>query len=454
MLFGRKILDYKDELMADLNTLLHFESIADEKPEECRKALDFILQRASDFGLYGESVTNQSAHVELGEGGKLCGVLTHLDIVPAGNNWSVPPYSLTEKDGRLYGRGIADDKGAALVALYCMRALKDNNVKGTNTLRAIYGTTEECGMEDMEGYFKKMPVPDFSFTPDSDYGICYAEKGIMQLRISAIVNNATLLTQFHSGKAVNAVPDLAYAMLDSSSYDEQMLMRLADASDGEFEFNYTIDGLMIVSRGKASHACEPNKGYNAATALIDLIANAYQTDEIGSICSFINYAVNKETNGRSLGIKMSDAVSGALTVNVGSVDIEGETANATFDIRYPVTVKGEQILKQFKTVAKNSDLRVDVIHHEPPLYIKKDSELIKTLSDAYESVTGEKAELYSTGGGTYARKLGGRGVAFGPAFKDDDVHMHNADESVDINNFFKHAQICLEAMYRLFTMKQ
>ena len=453
MLFGRKILDYKDELMADLNTLLHFESIADEKPEECRKALDFILQRASDFGLYGESVTNQSAHVELGEGGKLCGVLTHLDIVPAGNNWSVSPYSLTEKDGRLYGRGIADDKGAALVALYCMRALKDNNVKGTNTLRAIYGTTEECGMEDMEGYFKKMPVPDFSFTPDSDYGICYAEKGIMQLRISAIVNNATLLTQFHSGKAVNAVPDLAYAMLDSSSYDEQMLMRLADASDGEFEFNYTIDGLMIVSRGKASHACEPNKGYNAATALIDLIANAYQTDEIGSICSFIDYAVNKETNGRSLGIKMSDAVSGALTVNVGSVDIEGETANATFDIRYPVTVRGEQILKQFKTVAKNSDLRVDVIHHETPLYIKKDSELIKTLSDAYESVTGEKAELYSTGGGTYARKLGGRGVAFGPAFKDDDVHMHNADESIDINNFFKHAQICLEAMYRLFTMK-
>lgn len=453
MLFGRKILDYKDELMADLNTLLHFESIADEKPEECRKALDFILQRASDFGLYGESVTNQSAHVEIGEGGKLCGVLTHLDIVPAGNNWSVPPYSLTEKDGRLYGRGIADDKGAALVALYCMRALKDNNVKGTNTLRAIYGTTEECGMEDMEGYFKKMPVPDFSFTPDSDYGICYAEKGIMQLRISAIVNNATLLTQFHSGKAVNAVPDLAYAMLDSSSYDEQMLMRLADASDGEFEFNYTIDGLMIVSRGKASHACEPNKGYNAATALIDLIANAYQTDEIGSICSFIDYAVNKEKNGRSLGIKMSDAVSGALTVNVGSVDIEGETANATFDIRYPVTVKGEQILKQIKTVAVNSDLRVDVIHHEPPLYIKKDSELIKTLSDAYESVTGEKAELYSTGGGTYARKLGGRGVAFGPAFKDDDVHMHNADESIDINNFFKHAQICLEAMYRLFTMK-
>ena len=83
--------------------------------------------------------------------------------------------------------------------------------------------------------------------------------------------------------------------------------------------------------------------------------------------------------------------------------------------------------------------------------IEKDSKLVKLLSDAYESVTGEKAELYSTGGGTYARMLGGHGVAFGPAFKNDDVRMHNADESMDKENFFKHAQICLEAMYRMFT---
>lgn len=183
-------------------------------------------------------------------------------------------------------------------------------MRGKNTIRAVYGTSEETGMEDMDGYFAKQPYPDLAFTPDSDYGICYAEKGILHLEVSTIVNNAKILTQFHSGKALNAVPDMAYAMLDSSSYDEQTLMRLADASDGNFEFNYTIDGLMIISRGKAAHACEPEKGYNAASALVDLIANAYQTDDIGSICSFLDYAINKETNGRSLGLKMSDSVSG------------------------------------------------------------------------------------------------------------------------------------------------
>ncbi len=451
MLFGDKILDYKDELLKDLNTLLEFESIDSEKPEECSKALAFILKRAEDFGLSAEQVTQHSGHITLDGGKKLCAVLSHLDVVPAGNSWSVPPFKLTEKNNRLYGRGIADDKGAALVTLYCLRALKDNNIKGVNTLRAIYGTTEETGMEDMDGYFEKMPLPDTAFTPDSDYGICFAEKGIIQLEVSTIVNNATVLSQFHSGSAVNAVPDLAYAMLDASSYDEQVLMRLADASRGEFEFNYTIDGLMIVSRGKASHACEPEKGFNAAAALVDLICNAFTVEETGSICSFIDYAVNMETNGRSIGLKMSDSVSGALTLNLGSVNIEGETAKACFDIRYPVTVNGENIIKQFKSVAENSNLRVNVFNHEKPLYVEKDSQLVRLLSAAYESVTGEKAELYSTGGGTYARKLGGRGVAFGPVFKNDSVNMHNADESMDKDNFFKHAQICLEAMYRMFT---
>ena len=453
MLFGDRILQYKEEFLKDLEYILRIESVDGEKNEECEKALAFLLKRAQDYGLPYELVTDKSVHIQLGEGGRLCGVLSHVDVVPAGNNWSVIPFALTERDGRLYGRGIADDKGAALMNLYCLRALKESGVKGKNTLRAIFGSAEETGMSDMDGYFEKMPLPDMAFTPDSDYGICFAEKGIIHLRVSTPTNEAKVLSQFHAGKAINAVPDLAYVMLDSSGYDEQLLMRLSDASDGNFEFNYTIDGLMIISRGKASDACEPQNGKNAAALLIDLITHAYDVHDIGQIVSFIDYALNCETNGRSLGLKMSDSVSGELTVNLGMVHIEDKTAEAYFDIRYPVTVSGEKIISQFKAVAEYSGLNVEVVHHEKPLYMEKDSPLIRELSAAYESVTGEKPSLYATGGGTYARKLGGRGVAFGPHFAGDPINMHNADESVDKENFFLHAQICLEAMYRLYTME-
>ena len=39
---------------------------------------------------------------------------------------------------------------------------------------------EERGMDDMDLYFFKEPLPDLSFSPDSNYGICRAEKGILQ----------------------------------------------------------------------------------------------------------------------------------------------------------------------------------------------------------------------------------------------------------------------------------
>lgn len=448
-----KILEYREELFDDLNRLLSIESVDGARDGDCAAALDFILKRAEDFGLIAERVTAKSAHVDLGKGGRLCGVLSHLDVVPAGNNWTVNPYALTERDGRLYGRGVADDKGAALVNLYCLRALKEMGIEGRNTLRAIYGTAEETGMSDMDGYFAQKRLPDLAFTPDSEYGVCYAEKGILQLEVSTPTNEAKVLSQFHAGKAINAVPDLAYVMLDSSGYDEQLLMRLADASEGNFEFNYTIDGLMIISRGKAAHACEPQKGFNAAAALIDLITHAYDVYEIGALSSFIDYAINCETNGRSLGLKMSDAVSGALTVNLGNVHIEGTEARAQFDIRYPVTVNGDYVLRQFRSVAENNHLTVRVLHHDRPLYVEKDSELVRLLADAYRTVTGEDAPLYTTGGGTYARKLGGKGVAFGPNFRDDDIRMHNADESVDKENFLRHMQICFEALYRLYTLE-
>ena len=450
MMFGDKILKYKDELLADLNTLIGFESVANEKPEECQNAINFMLKRANDFGLTGEQVTDESMHIQLGSKGKLCGILSHLDVVPAGNNWSVLPYSLTEKDGRLYGRGIADDKGAALVTLYCLRTLKEEGIDGVNTLRAIYGTSEECGMEDIDGYFEKMPVPDLSFTPDSDYGICYAEKGILQIEVSTKGNLATVLSQLHSGKAINAVPDIAYALLDSSNYDEQNLLELSKKTEGNFEFNSTIDGLMVISRGKAAHACEPHKGFNAAAALVELLAKAYTSTEIGTICDFIDIALGNETDGCSLGLKTHCSISGDLTVNLGYIHIEGNEARAAFDIRYPVSITGGSVYRQFRYAAKHNKLDVKVLNHEKPLYIEKDSELVKLLSGAYKAVTGEEPELYTTGGGTYARKLGGKGLAFGPAFKDDEVNMHNADESIDKEKFFTHAQICLEAMYRMY----
>ncbi|MCH5298962.1 MAG: Sapep family Mn(2+)-dependent dipeptidase [Ruminococcus sp.] len=453
MNFGENILKYKDDILRDLKTLLEIESVSSEGPFKCRKALDFVLQRAEELGLTVKNIDGKAGHAQLGNGGKLCGALTHLDVVPSGNNWTVEPFTLTRKDGRLYGRGIDDDKGASIVNLYCLKALLDSGIKGENTLRCIFGTDEEVGMTDMETYFKNEPLPDISFTPDSDYGICYAEKGILQLKIYMDRNDGKTLSAIKSGDAVNAVPDDAKALVYCSESFGNEIKEKSKKINGQFSFTETIDGLVINSVGTAAHACEPEKGFNAALALVELLNENLDEDEVGSLCQFIGYALRRETDGTSLGLRMRDFVSGDLTCNVGKIRLNDNTAYLTLDIRYPVTMNYENILARVAKSASLRGLKVEVIHHAAPLYLPKESKTIEILSSAYEEITGKKPELYSTGGGTYARMLGGKGVAFGPAFKDDKVNMHNADESIDEEKFFLHAQICLQAMHKLYTEK-
>ena len=449
MSFGENIMKYKEDMIADLTELIAIKSVSGT--DACQEAMDWMIRKAEQFGLKTEKVGDLACHIELGEGGKLCGVLSHLDVVPEGNNWNSLPFELSVGDGYMYGRGIADDKGAALVSLYCLRALKELGVEGKNTVRAIFGIDEERGMHDMDEYFSNQPVPDLSFTPDSEYGICQYEKGILQLELYADTHDGTTLTQMHSGRAVNAVPDTAYALLDCTENEDHQLARLADAKKGSFEFYYTIDGMMVLSRGTAAHGSTPEKGLNAATALIDLLTSNFALPTMGTIPAFISHYIGTDSDGVMLGIKMRDKESGPLTVNVGTVHIDEGYATCTMDIRYPVTADGEEILRKIREKGEREKIHVKLLDHNPPLKMDEDSDIVRLLSDAYESVMGEKPTLYSTGGGTYARKLGGKGVAFGPVFEGEESNMHNANECLSVEKYFKHAQICLEAIYNLYT---
>ena len=450
MNFGDNILKYRDDILKDLKTLMEIKSVSSDT-EACAEALGFVLNRAEELGLTAKNIHNKAGHIQLGNGGKLCGALTHLDVVPAGKGWSTEPFTLTSKDGRLFGRGIDDDKGASIVNLYCLKALLDSGIEGKNTLRCIFGTDEEIGMTDMETYFANEPLPDFSFTPDSDYGICFAEKGILQLKVYGERNDGKVLSAIKAGNAVNAVADEAKALIYFSESQASELKRKSRDAIGSFDFTETIDGLVIKSTGRAAHACEPEKGFNAAQALVKLLNDNISEEGVGSLCRFIGYALHMENDGTSLGLRMRDYVSGELTCNLGKIRLNDNKAYLTLDIRYPVTMDGEAILHRVEKSAELSGLKVKVIHHALPLYLPKDSTTIALLSEAYEEITGEKPELYSTGGGTYARVLGGKGVAFGPAFKSDCVNMHNADESMDEEKFFLHARICLQTMYKMFT---
>lgn len=438
MAFGEKILEYKDDILKTLAEIIAIDSVSAEGSEKPQQALELMLNTAKEMGLITENFDNLAGHIQYGSGKKLCGVLTHLDVVPAGQGWSVEPFKLTRKNSRLYGRGVADDKGSAVVALYCLKALKDNGISADSTVRLILGTNEETGMTDVEHYFSKMPVPDVSFTPDSDYGICNCEKGILQFSLTG-KNNSSVITNVKAGCAVNAVPDKAefkLAKIEGSEFTEEFL---------------NLEDNILVSTGVASHAMEPHKGFNSITHAIERLEEVYRNDSLGDVPEFINKYIGTGTDGELLGINCADKQSGKLTINVGVLDINKSTATVRIDVRYPVTADYVEIVDKIKRSAKNFNLEFRIDSHMPPLNVSENSGIISILQTAYREITGELPNLYSTGGGTYARSLGNRGVAFGPVFPDDYSNMHKADESLDEDKFFLHAQICLEAIYKMFT---
>ena len=203
--FGRKILKYQDQIFRDLKTLVAIPSVADasaaRRPfgERSAEALRWILNRARELGLDTVNVGDYAGHAEYGGGEAVAAVVTHVDVVPAGEGWTGDPYVLEKRGGRLYGRGTADDKGAAVVALYCLKALKDEKVKCVRKARAIFGAGEEIASDDLKQYFQREALPELAFTPDAEYGVCNREKGILHVELSAPADGPQRGSGFRQG---------------------------------------------------------------------------------------------------------------------------------------------------------------------------------------------------------------------------------------------------------------
>jgi succinyl-diaminopimelate desuccinylase len=70
---------------------------------------------------------------------------SHFDIVPPGPSWTYPPFKLTVRDGKAYGRGAADNKSGIAAAMGAMRLLKKEKLD--INLKLIAGVDEEIGGE-------------------------------------------------------------------------------------------------------------------------------------------------------------------------------------------------------------------------------------------------------------------------------------------------------------------
>jgi acetylornithine deacetylase/succinyl-diaminopimelate desuccinylase-like protein len=79
-------------------------------------------------------------------------VYGHLDVQPAAkeDGWDSDPFVLTERDGKLFGRGSTDDKGPALSWLWIVEAHQELGVELPVNIKIMYEGMEEFGSDGMD----------------------------------------------------------------------------------------------------------------------------------------------------------------------------------------------------------------------------------------------------------------------------------------------------------------
>ncbi len=388
---------------------------------ECDRALEYTLNLCKSFGFRTMRCSNQLGWAEIGEGDEIIGILAHLDVVPAGEGWEHPPFGLSvvEVDGevRFYGRGICDDKGPAMMMIYAMKKLLDSGVKLTRRIRIIFGLTEERGeWKDMEYYVKNEELPTFGITPDATFPAVYGEKGILVLELS-MPKSCAGVSSVSGGSAHNVVPDHGTCVIDGKSY---------------------------AASGRAAHGSVPTRGVNAILALM----NKLNTEAPCGLSRFICEKFDENCDGCHVGCALSDSESGALTLNLGVIETRGEDVVVTIDIRYPVTFSLDTIVDAVRNAVAPYGVACAVSEHKAPIYTDRNGALITALSEVYRAETGDDAEPFVMGGGTYARAMPNI-VAFGPMFPDSPDTEHQKNEYMRETDLIKAQRIYDAALEKL-----
>ena len=144
----------RNQMLDDMGKIVRIPSVSSDK-ENVKEALTCFMDLAAGMGFRTETVCDgQIGVVEMGEGEEVLGILVHVDVVDIGDEsqWTVPPFDVTVRDGKVYGRGVLDNKGQAIMSLYAMKAVMDSGKPMHKKIRMIIGTQEEVEWVDTYSY--------------------------------------------------------------------------------------------------------------------------------------------------------------------------------------------------------------------------------------------------------------------------------------------------------------
>jgi succinyl-diaminopimelate desuccinylase len=407
----------RDEILSDIASLVAIPSVTGEA-EENRKALDFLMSRARDFG-FETSMTKEGdvAVVDLcpaadspgEEGAPTLGVLVHVDVVDPGDpaKWDAGPFDFSIRDGCMFGRGVADDKGPVMLSLYAMKAVRDlstarpeaSGVRARPRVRLISGTSEESVWTDIEHYKAQYDAPDFGFSPDGEFPIFNEENGYADVLLTFPAPDG--LERLKAGASPNTIPSLAEIKREGRE--------------------------VKIFRGVSAHSSAPEKGDNAILKLCKAYADGVIDNKNGDpplrFCDFI--LDNITVTGTPV----------APTI----LRKTGRGVELNLNIRQTPGVRREAIEGAFAAMRDRYGFTYEIAEYLEPMRTNPSQPFLKTMLDVYRSY-GLTGGFERARGTSYAKAMENF-VSWGPLMPGDPDTAHMENERLPLETAFTAAKL-------------
>lgn len=382
-----------------------------------------VLEQTAGYPVvYGEKILDPKLPTVL--------VYGHYDVQPADpyELWHSPPFEPVIKDGNIYARGSADDKGQMYMHVKAFEAMMKNNALPCNVKFMIEGE-EEIGSENLETYVKAntaklksdvVLISDTSIIANDIPSITTGLRGLAYLEVEVTGPNRDL----HSGVYGGAVANPINALCD-------MIASLHDA-DRKINIPGFYDDVAVVSdaeRAEMAKAPFSQAEYNKDLEMaLELGEKGYTTLERVSIRPTL------DVNG----------IWGGYT-GQGAKTVLPSKAYAKISMRLVPNQSSEKITKlfeeHFKSIApKYVKVKVTNLHGGEAAVTPTDTVAYRAASKAMEKTFGKTPIPQRTGGSIpivtmFERVLGTKTVLMGFGLDSDAIHSPN--EHYGLFNYYK-----------------
>lgn len=430
---------HQDRLLDELKQFLRIPSVSTlpEHAADVKRAAEFVAASLRTAGLENIEIIPTAGHPLVyadwlhapGKPTVLC--YGHYDVQPPDplEEWVTPPFEPTVRNGNLYARGSADDKGQMYSQIKAVEALQAVNGTLPVNLKFLIEGEEEVGGESIAKYVAENAAKlkaDVALVSDTELyaegipTLCVGLRGLIYTEIEARGPARDLHSGLYGGAAPNAVFGLV-----------ELLSKLKDANG-----HIRIPGMYDDVR-------PPSPAERHSWSILPFDESEFLKNEVGSsrLTGEPGYSVFERTWARpTLEVH---GIAGGFTA-AGAKTVIPAKATAKVSMRLVPDQDPEKIVAAYKKFVKEStpagiESQVRVLSAGPAIMVNPDHPAIQVAARAFSDILGRETVFVRSGGsipivGDFAVHLGIPTILMGFGLPDDGLHSPN--EKYKLSNYY------------------